>query len=1223
VNWTEEQKKVIDLRDRNILVSAAAGSGKTAVLVERIISRVFKDGIDIDRMLIVTFTNAAASEMKERINQAIEKKLEESPDNVHLQKQLSIIHHAQITTIHSFCLNVIRNHFNLTDLDPGFRIAQEGELTLLRNDVLKEILEEGYASGEERFIHFVESYAHGKSDREIEELILNLYQFSRSYPWPEEWLRSCKEAFELSETEELEGVSWMKYLLEDLRKRINDLLVQNERAMEICREQDGPYMYLPALESDREILCLLRDTKKYEEWGEVLRNCKFVRLSVKKDLRVDQRKKDTVKQIRDGMKDSLKKIEKGFYFQSPMEMVKDICGCREAVDTLIDYTLLFGQRYKENKLERNIVDFNDLEHYALSVLVDKMNDGEIVKTSVAEELSEYYEEIMIDEYQDSNLVQETLLNAVSREKIGCPNIFMVGDVKQSIYKFRLARPELFMEKFDSYKKSDSKYQRIDLDKNFRSRKEVLASVNFLFYQIMGRELGNIEYDEEAALYTGAEYEPEERTDRRTEIICVDLDEEMLKADEENDYTAKELEAKAVAEKIKEIINGPFMVADKKGGYRQASYRDIVILLRTVSGYADIFSDVLLAEGIPCFTDSRTGYFKTLEVRTVLSLLDIIDNPIQDIPFTAVFRSVIGRATEEELAKIRSCFREGSIYEAVRRYTEEGEEERLRKKCMDFLSRLADFREKAAYMPIHELLWYILDVTGYYDIVKAMPAGDQREANLNMLVEKAMQFESTSYRGLFQFVRYIENLVKYEIDVNEISLVGENEDIVRIMSIHKSKGLEFPVVFVGGMGKKFNEQDARTSLVLHPKLGIGPDYIDYKKRIKSPTLIKKVIQKQIHLENLGEEIRVLYVALTRAKEKLIITGTIKGMEKKLIKWKEAAGTSGRKLLFEYLSTSSCYFDWIMPVLMRHKDAKKVFLDYGITEIADVLSARELNETLGAGFCIRILSVSDFIQNEFASAMANEISKKEILEMDFSNLDKERYENEIKRKLEFEYPYKKREAVKGKYTVSELKTETEEESVDLFAETIEEEAVPEFMKEEAKLVPADYGTAVHLVLQNLDCIHEITKKTVENLIERLAEERKISEKEKQMISVNKIYRFTKQNIFQRMRDAAKKNLLFKERQFIFGISASEINEEFPKEEIVTVQGIIDVYFEEEGELVILDYKTDKVDSEEELIRRYEMQLRYYKKALEQMVGKQVKETVFYSFFLEKEINVDKTT
>ena len=1175
VNWTEDQKKVIELRNRNILVSAAAGSGKTAVLVERIMELVCDEAhpVDVDRLLVVTFTKAAAAEMKERVGAAIRKRLAEQPNNGYLQRQETLVHHAQITTIDSFCSYILRNHFGEIDLDPAFRVADEGELKLLKKDILKELLEEEYEAKGPEFLHFVECYASGKKDEVLEELILKLYEFSTSDPFPEEWLDTLIKSQMLCADEKI---------LAHVRNILTSLLNENEQAIELCREAGGPVFYEDALQQDRLLLIQCLGCETYEEYSSAIRGRNFQALSRKKmPADVEEEKKEAVKNARNHIKKSIENLEKQFFYM-PAEMILQAAKIAEQTKKeLVHLTLEFSRRFAEKKRKRNIVDFSDMEHLALKILVERKDD-KCVSTDIALGYAEHFAEIMIDEYQDSNLVQELILTSISKKALGGNNLFMVGDVKQSIYRFRQARPELFMEKQETYTLSESTSQRVNLSMNFRSRKEVLDTTNFLFERMMIKELGNITYDAEAALYLGAKMpEPAQESDVEAELMLLSLPEE--EGDEKLDKV--ELEASMIATKILGMVDHGRVTDKESGELRPAKLSDMVILLRTMSGWSDTFSNVLGAYGIPTVTGSSTGYFSAMEIQTMLNFLRILDNQKQDIPLSAVLHSVIGNLDSTELAKIRAAYPEIPYHAACVEYAKTGEDVTLCEKLQHFWELVADLRKKAEYLPIHKLLWEIYDKTSYEQMVRLLPNGAVRVANLQMLIQKALDFESTSYRGLFNFVRYIENLQKYEVDYGVAEGSAGNENAVRIMSIHKSKGLEFPIVFVSGLAKKFNKQDSRERIAIHPDLGIGTDAIDPQKRIKIPTLHKKIIQKQCELESLGEELRVLYVALTRAKEKLIMTGTLKNAVEEVEKIAVQNAYCGRGR-YECLCSASCYLDWILQVSVNEKTP---FAWEYVT--LESLTAQKVKQTIKQRF-------------DYAGLRSEEAQLPE----------------SVKEKFSYEYPHQHEMQIPGKVSVSELKMAAMEEDVrEMFEPPEIIPYIPAFLREERKTSAAERGTAYHTVMECMELSGIRHSNQVKEQIEALVSQGKITQAAADTINSYDIYLFCQTALCHRILQAQKKGKLYKEQPFVIAKAAKNVYPEYDSTQEILIQGIIDAYFEEEDGLVLLDYKTDYVKTKEELIRRYEKQLEIYADALEQMTGKKVKERVMYSFALANEILV----
>ena len=1194
MKWTSEQQKVIDLRGCNILVSAAAGSGKTAVLVERIIRRLTEEQspVDVDRLLIVTFTEAAAAEMKERIGAAISKKIEEHPGDARLERQATLVHNAQITTIHSFCLSVIRDHFHVIGIDPAFRIAEEGELKLLKQDVMDELLEERYASEDEEFSSFVERFATGRNDRKIESIILKLYEYSRSYPQPDKWLDGCVDAYH---SPDLEDKAKERVLI-----RTADIRRVLERGMKICETPDGPYMYADMLASDLAELEKFAQAESFDAMYHAAADISWKRLSAKKDETVCPEKRERVKKLRRQAKDLFDSMKESYLYAPCEAWKKDMRDAGGSMAVLADLVKDFAAAFSEKKRLRNIIDFNDMEQFALAILTEE-KDGRLVPSAAAGEYQEQFEEVMIDEYQDSNLVQETILTSVSKVPGGEHNIFMVGDVKQSIYSFRLSRPELFMEKYNTYSLNGGSRQRIDLHKNFRSRTEVLDSVNDIFRQIMKRELGGIEYDDSAALYPGAEFPPlpkGKETSCRTELLL--LGEEGLRGEEK-----MRAEAGRIAERIHRLIRDGVVLDKETGEYRRVHYRDIVILTRSIRGWAEICASVLTEAGIPAYSVSREGYFETYEVSVLLDYLKILDNARQDLPLAAVLTSPFGGLDTQELADIRIAYPNIPFYEAASSYARE-REDALGEKLRIFYRQVSDFRACVPYTPIHDLLIRIIETTGYGVCITAMPGGAQRIANVEMLTERAAAFEATSYRGLFNFVRYIGQLKKYDVDYGEAGIMDEQADTVRIMSIHKSKGLEFPVVFVAGLGKQFNTQDTKGSVLLHPDQGAGLDVIDLKRRTKAPTFLKKMIREEMMLENLAEEMRVLYVALTRAKEKLIMTGTVKA---------SAMPGNGSSGVFRAEGARTC-LDWILPCLISE-------------DTGEVKSGSPVDVHFEDG--------EDILMHR-AGEQAESIALDVLKNWDVTKVYAPGFRERLREQMDYVYPYEAEGKMKLKFTVSELKKRTylaEEAGEPMYEEPEVIPLIPDFLKEEEALTGASRGSAYHKLLELLDFSKDYDKERLLQTVEKLRGEGRLAPEMAECIRPGDILRFLGCASGKRMQTAARAGRLYKEQPFVISVDVSEIYPQTDAEresgersggntagaqaEKILVQGIIDVYFEETDGLVVLDYKTDRVRSASELKDKYHAQLDYYARALERLTGKPVKEKIIYSFTLEEEIKV----
>lgn len=1235
VKWTKEQEKVINLRNRSLLVSAAAGSGKTAVLVQRIISMVTDkaEPLDIDRLLVVTFTNAAAAEMRERVGVAIENALEQEPYNQHLQRQLTLVHNAQITTIDSFCIRILRDHFHKIDLEPGFRIADEGELKLLREDVCEAVLEEFYQKADPEFFRFADSYSGAKNDLQIKEMILKLYNYAESYPWPKEWLETCVQQYEAANEAELEEKSWIRDFLSYLDVRIEDLITAQKKLLELTQEPDGPYMYEASIADDLRQLENLRKCEHFSQWQEAVSSIDFKNIGRSGKYEGSVAKKNAVMSGRKRMKDQIDKWKKTIFATHLEVQLERLTQTSKMVRVLVTLTQAFSDRFYEEKQKKNMLDFSDVEHNALRVLVNP-ETKELTETAL--EYQQQYREVMIDEYQDSNYVQETLLTAVSGVKNGNENLFMVGDVKQSIYRFRLARPELFMDKYHRFSTEESSRQRIDLHRNFRSRREVVEAVNDIFYPLMEKDLGNVAYDAEAALYAGAEYPDYENAD-----CC--KPEFLLVPSQESGMERREQEAAAVAGRIRELVETQEIPG--------ITYKDIVLLLRSMSGWAETYQKVFEQEGIPLIVASKTGYFSATEVQTVLSLLRVLDNPYQDIPMAAVMKSYFGKFTSEELAQIRAESPGMPFYQCVEQFTSSEEQQKeeqiadtnvveaekqqkeepisdtdaveveilpqekenenvsdqrshLAEKIIAFQEMLQNFRQRIPYTPIHRLLQEILDETGYRNYVAALPAGEQRRANLDMLMEKAVAYEQTSYHGLFHFIRYIDRLMKYDVDYGEAEIVSEQENAVRLMSIHKSKGLEFPVVFVCGMGKQFNEQDLNSNMIFHPEFGIGLKWFDCEKRTKANTLIHQIFAMEAKKENLGEELRVLYVALTRAKEKLILAGTCKLPEE----GQYSGFSREEKVSFSTRYDAKSYWDWVMPVLgMENPDYRYVIWDEARMQQEE---QRKLQDTA--------------LEHRTLLVALQNVSEIEL--------------TQLKETFSWEYAWKEEGTHKQKVSVSELKhrameerSESAEQTLNtaqpLFPDEIATPYVPRFVQEAKENVGALYGTMVHRFLECLDFagLPDFAEEKqglyfVKQQIDALCALGRMQEADAKRLNWKQLLGFLQSDTAKRMRVAAEQGTLEREKPFVMSVPANLVWEESRPEEEVLIQGIIDVFWEEADGIVLLDYKTDHVDNAQELVHRYKKQLELYADALSRFFGeKPVKEILIYSFALAETIRL----
>lgn len=1229
VTYTEEQQKVIRTRNASLLVSAAAGSGKTAVLTERIISLITDRDhpVDIDRLLVVTFTKASAAEMRERIGRAIQERLEQTPEDANLMRQATLLHNAQITTIDSFCLYLLRNNFGDIGLDPAFRVMEEGERKLLMKDTLDELLEERYQEKEDSdFLLLAECYGENGKDELLEEITLSLYDYAMSHPYPLDWLKKAAESYAAETFEELEQTQWWRERLSENERLIERGFIIAEEAVALCKGENGPQAYLPAVEAQRLLLVNLKENPAFDRRYELLHKAEIPGFGRAKKTD-DKEVCDRVKACRESVKKILERLT-GCYYDTSDHILTAQNGAGTAAGELIRLTGDFIERFGLHKRERNVVDFSDMEHLALEILLRRSEDGTMVPTRAAKEYQEYFASVMVDEYQDSNYVQEYLLKTIAGED----NYFMVGDVKQSIYRFRLARPEIFMEKYALFKEQSSRGIRIDLNRNFRSRGEVLESVNDVFEKIMTAKSAGVPYDEQARLYPGAEYPAVEGQMQNTELILMEKPKEYDDAlDVEN---AKELEAYYIAGRIQDMIRQPFQIYDSKSKTARAvSYADIVILLRAMDEQEEALRKVFEKQGIPVYSATKTGYFSTLEVRTVMCVLQVLDNPRQDIPLYGMMTSYIGGFTEKEAAKVKAagdrkdtgrCLyddlcgcqedagaecSEGKTAahtpQAAYQYTADADS--LKEKTAALLAMIGKYRRMAKYTGIRELLEDIYETTGYLDYVTALPGGKQRRANLMMLLERASDFEATSYHGLFHFVRYISQLKAQEVDYGEAGILDEHADVVRIMTIHKSKGLEFPVCFLCGLGKKINRKDTAKPVLLESEYGIGLDHIDPVLRIKRPTILKKVISDKIMADAIAEEMRILYVAMTRAKEKLIMTGSVNDLDKTAEKW-------GKEGFVDYdnILQYSTYLDFLLAAYLGGGKGEA----YISTCKAEEMTARAKKD-------------------ELVTALSKEALKDMGIQADPS------WEKILEERFAETYPYPDLAGLYTKTTVSELKKAAYEdtETYQMFDTQIKEAYVPKFIRgEEEASLGSKRGTAVHRIMELIEFgtlwdfpeskgdLRETGKpeqKEIEGLVKRIMESNivsgRLTEEAAKLINVRKCAHFLDSELAGRMIKADRQGKLYKEKSFFMGIPAKELKEGFPQEETVLVQGVIDVYFEEEDGLVLLDYKTDRVSQAEELRARYHIQMELYARALEQITQKQVKEKLIYSFALETSLQI----
>ena len=1190
VKWTEEQQKVIDLRDRNILVSAA-GSGKTAVLVERIINKVINEKIDIDRILVVTFTSAAASEIRERILEAIYKKLEENPEDTNLQKQINLINKANISTIHSFCLDVIRNNFYELDISSNFRVADTTEIELMKYEVLDELFEEKYLSNDKDFEDLINIYTGYRGDEGLQNLVLNIYKFIQSSPFPEKWLNDKVNLFK-NTNQDFAQTIWGKTILENIEEELTEGIMQLQNILKDMKKIDELSKFTKIIQEDiYNLEDILRYTNSWDNTLTKINNLVWQKWPTDKKITIDL--KEQAKEVRNKVKEIINKSIKKKIAYDSIQANEDINEMHVTLTKLKNLLVEFMFKFASKKKEKNVVDFNDIEHFALKILIGENGEA----TELAKKYREKFQEIAIDEYQDSNLVQEQILTSISKGN----NIFMVGDVKQSIYKFRQARPELFLEKYKNYNlkqeiSGNSLGLKIQLFKNFRSRENILNITNLVFQNIMSEKVGEIEYNEKEYLNYSAGYkEPEENTDYagKTELHIIDLKEkeEIFINDEEIDEKIEVekiensvLEAKFVAKKINELLNSNYMVFDKEQGYRKITPKDIIILLRATTNIAPIYEKELADLNLPVFSDSSSQYLDTMEIQIIVSILKIINNPIQDIPLVTVLRSPIFAFTDNDLISIRLTDKSCSFYESMIK-ARLVVNEQLNSKIDNVIYYLEKWKQEEKYLPLDELIWQIYIDTNLINIVGLMPNGAIRQANLKMLFEKAKQFENASFKGLFNFINFIDRLKNNNGDLSSAKLIGENENVIRIMSIHKSKGLEFPVVFLCGTGKSFNMRDLNEDILLHQDMGIGPKLIDFERRIEYDTLAKEAIKLKIKLETLSEEQRILYVALTRAKEKLIITGISKDLEKDFKQKRELLQIYNENMnIIDYklVKKYKTYLDWLELVYLKNENK--------ITDIATLYT---------------------YTKTDLEKELNNKEQEKlnNIKEKIFENTKDLKDTENIKEILNWKYRYKKSSEIPTKTAVTRLQAEEDKK--------IELTEIPKFMGKEKKITPAEKGTLMHLCIQRLNEKQTYTKETIKQMIQSLVLKEIITTTEADAINIDTLYKYTKSALWN---DLSKAKEIHKEQPFYINIPAKEIYENIETDENILVQGIIDLYYiSEDNKLILIDYKTDYVKKPEELINKYKTQLSIYKKALENSLNRRVDETYIFSTNWGQSLNV----
>ncbi len=1301
--WTAEQLTAITTRDCNLLVAAAAGAGKTAVLVERLIRRITDQAqpVDVDRLLVVTFTKAAAAEMRERIGSALARELNQQPGSRHLHRQVTLLNKAAITTLHSFCLEVLKQYFYRLDLDPIFRVADDTEAALLRLEALEELFEARYLDGAENFLSLVDAYGGNRDDSVLQEIVLELANFAFSNPWPEHWLQKMTTDYSPGAEVAIDSLAWTQSILKYLELQLQGCRAKLERALQLASEPGGPEVYQQNLQADiMEVAALQQAAASWQTLYQAFRGLEFSKLKSCRDKDVDDYLKERVKDIRNEVKKQVTSIEAEFFSRTPSDLLADLRQLAPLVATLAELVQDFGQRYQQLKKAKGLVDFADLEHYCLAILLEPgSTPAALLPSAVAYELREQFEEVLVDEYQDTNAVQETILQLISRQGSAQPNLFMVGDVKQSIYRFRLAEPGLFMAKYQSFPRAVGQSSRgVDLAKNFRSRQGLVDGVNFLFRQLMTPRVGEMAYDQQAELVCGAEFlqgvEELRTAEGPIELYVLEKKPAELELDEiglaeqepEGTGTDGELEsitatsavgieqsledldvaqreARVVAHRIQQMVKGSggqfgpaFNVLDKaSGSYRPVQYHDIVILMRATKGVANTFLDELRQAGIPAYADLGTGYFQATEVETMLALLKVIDNPRQDIPLAAVLRSSIVEISAEELAQVRLFAQGGDFYKALWCAAQSGEFPQLEQ----FLKQLEHWRTLARQGSLADLIWRLYMDTGYYAYVGTLAGGVQRQANLRALHDRARQYEATSFRGLFRFLRFIEKFQESGKDLGTARALGEKEDVVRIISIHKSKGLEFPVVFVTGMGKQFNTNDLRRTAILHKELGLGLPLVDTELRITYPSLAQVAIKKRLQLEALAEELRILYVALTRAREKLIMVGSVNDVAKCAVRWCENVGLTGWQLPDADLAAAKHFLDWVAPAIARHQEGEYIRRLAGLTVVpasTEVqsdpsnwmvysLKAEECS-ALGAQLTESAQTAALAVKPQ--AELLSKLADLEPLSSNLPDIEPSQLNSRAKEEafnadlLNWQYPWSAWAVKPAKATVTELKRRFSASEAAANGETVSEVSGlsganaaptvrkaqllsrPRFIQETTGLSAAEKGSAMHLVMQHLQLDGDLSPAGLKTQVARLELAELLTPEQAENVDIVAITAFFRDPLGQRLTGKA---LVKRELPFTLALPASQVYPELaagavaPAEQLL-VQGVIDCLLDEGDGLVLIDYKTDQVYGRgvEQLVENYQGQLNLYAHALEVILKRPVKEKYLYLFAVGKAVRIE---
>lgn len=1209
--WTNEQQAAIDSRGQTLLLSAAAGSGKTAVLVERIIRRLLDKEypIDITELLVVTFTKAAAAEMRDRIGTALMKALSETKDP-RVERQLALLPSAQISTLHAFCQHVIRKYFYTIDLDPAFSIAGEEELNLLRRQVLEDVFLSYYEDDEKASILYplADMFGSDRGDDILMDTVSRMYTYARSLAWPEHWLKEAARAYDVAPDAVIDDMVWAGPIKDAVRRILEEDAHLYDGVLYHLRQREA---FAPACDTFVAEQAALRQAAQARSWNDLSRFVRAIDFPRLKSLRKlsddDKAVWERCKKVRDDVKkDVIKTLQSVYFSATPEEWLDGMRAMKPVMDGLVTLTLDFAKAYGAAKKEKGWIDFSDLEHFCLQILLAPDASPEHpVPSAAAEELRSQYEEVFIDEYQDTNGVQELITRLVSGED----NRFMVGDIKQSIYRFRLADPTLFLEKYQSFSRDEKAVQRcIDLGRNFRSVPVVLDAVNAVFSRAMTAEAAGMDYGEREKLYAGRQAPDDERWIGGP----VEVDIVPTPSDEEDDdgSTAFEKECRFIAGRIGELLASGRMAARKDGTLEPLSYRHIVVLLRSMAGKADVLIQALQEGGIPSYAEQSGGYFAAVEVQVMLALLRCIDNPEQDLAMAAVLRSPLVGLDETALAGVRLAG-DGTLWQNLPAFVAslpDGVDEK--EDLQQFMAAFDSWRTYSRRHGVAELLQRLYDDTAYVDFVGAMPGGDVRQANLKALYDRARPYEEAGFRGLFRYLQLMDKMKEDGLDLAPAKVVSEKEDVVRIMSIHKSKGLEFPVVFVADMGKAFNRRDTQDQILFHNRLGIGLKQYDPEWRISYPTLIWSGIAAQLRWEGTAEEERILYVAMTRARDQLILTGHSSHIDRDWQRWTSHLNPAQAK----------SYFDWVMPAALAPFGAK-----------ADADYARPGAAWQDAVWQVRIAKAVPAGTVE-EGAYDGEPRLEALRRGDLTGTPVPSWLDE---QLSWQYAYPQAVRTAAKFSVSEVKRRYQE----LHSDELQDEAAlsvpaaavippapgeddafaalpPWLAGEEAAVSGAQRGTALHKALQYITPAADQTTATLRREIDAFVRQGLLSREEAKLVYVPVLAAFCQSDIGRRMAESPE---LHREYPFTVLLAGGDPLPETETGEQILIQGVIDCLFREDDAWILVDYKSDRLETADAFRRRYAVQLALYKRAVEQITHRPVEETYIYSLHLQQEIRL----